>query len=129
MLTFFALVRLRFDDFFVHRELQSMFTLNGEYGLNLTQTDYFKLCSGLFYKKKTKKNVEGVAMSMGDFLLSFKKGSKSCRKIFAKACKKNIDLQELQVIKTFSFILNISRPTGQTISKFLHLWNLSFIPN
>ena len=125
----FALVKLRFEDCFVRGELKSMFALNNEYGLNFTQADYFKLCSGLFYKRKTKKNVEGVAMSMGDFLLSFKKGSKSCRKILEKACKKNIDLQELQIIKTFSSILNISRPTEQTISKFLHLWNLSFIPN
>ena len=84
----FAMVKLRFEDCFVHGELKSMFALNNEYGLNFTQADYFKLCSGLLYKKKTKKMLKGMQRAWEIFCLASKKAPKVVAKFLQKLAKK-----------------------------------------
>ena len=103
--------------------------LNLEYNLNLSLTSYLRLCGALLFNKNKFKNREGDAISIVDFFSSFKKGSKSCRKILTKKSSKSIETQKLTTVTTFFSLISLGLPDTCTIGNFLSLWNLSYLPN
>ena len=83
----------------------------------------------LLFNKNKLKNREGDAISIADFFSSFKKGSKSCRKILTKKTSKSIDSRKLTTVTTFFLLINLKLPDTCTIGNFHSLWNLSYLPN
>ena len=125
----YEIAKLRFCDFFVSGSLKSFVQLNLEYNLNLSLNSYLRLCGAHLFNKNKLKNREGDAISIADFFSSFKKGSKSCRKILTKKTSKSIDSRKLTTVTTFFLLINLELPDTYTIGNFLSLWNLSYLPN
>ena len=103
--------------------------LNEAYNLNLNPVGYFNLCGAAIHNKELKKGAGGSSTSMSEFFASFKKGSKSCRNILAKPVKVKADPCKLTNIITFFQLIGIEIPPRTTVSNFVGIWNLSFIPN
>ena len=102
----YEIAKLRFCDFFVSGSLKSFVQLNLEYNLSLSSNSYLRLCGAHLFNKNKLKNREGDAISIADFFSSFKKGSKSCRKILTKKTSKSIDSRKLTTVTTFFSLIN-----------------------
>ena len=126
---FFAIAKLRFCDFFAGSDLKSCHDLNREFSLNLNLSGYLRICGSLLHNKSRFKNCTGDCSKIEDFFNSFKKGSKSCRKILTKTEFDSHDLLKLNNVKTFFTLIGLAIPDRSTIKNFLGLWNFNFIPN
>ena len=118
-----------FVTFFFDGKIKSMRDLNEAYNLNLNAVGYFNLCGAAIHNKEIRKGSEGASTSMSELFASFKKGSKRCRNILAKPVKAKTDPCKLTNITTFFQLIGIEIPTRATVSNFVGIWNLSFIPN
>ena len=125
----YELSKMRFCNLFSDSKIKSMRELNEAYNLNLNAVGYFNLCRAAIHNKELKKGAGISSTSMSEFFASFKKGSKSCRNILAKPVKEKADPCKLTNIITFFQLIGIEIPPRTTVSNFVGIWNLSFIPN
>ena len=125
----YELSKMRFCDLFSEGKIKSMRDLNEAYNLNLNPVGYFNLCGAVIHNKEMKKGLCGNSTSMSEYFASFNKGSKSCRNILAKSEKVKADPCKLTNIITFFQLIGTEIPSRTTVSNFVGIWNLSFIPN
>ena len=125
----YEISKMRFCDLFSDGKIKSLRVLNEEYNLNLNAVGYLNLFGAAIHNKEKRKGSDGASISMTEFFASFKKGSKSCRNILAKPVKAKTDPCKFTSIITFFQLIGIEIPTRATVSNFVGIWNLSFIPN
>ena len=90
----YAIANLKFSDLFFGGILKSFEQLNGEFNLNINLVSYLNLCGMALFTKNKYKNATGSSVSLEQFFDSFKKGSKSCRKILSLSKVKSKDFSK-----------------------------------
>ena len=106
--------------------------LNENFIIEINAAIYFRLRGTLLYfRSKTKDSGTDPGVSIPEFFGSFKKGSKSCRRILSKAhvIKNGIIPRNLTIVTTFFNLISLEIPNDETISCFLPLWTLPFLSN
>ena len=97
--------------------------LNENFNLEINAAIYFRLRGALLYfRSKTKDSGTDPGVSIPEFFGSFKKGSKSCRRILSKAhvIKNGIIRRNLTIVTTFFNLISLEIPNDETISCFYH---------
>ena len=128
----YKIVNLKYGDCWEGGEFLSLDRLNSDFSLNLTAVIYFRLrCALLYFKSKNKTNSDLDGSGISDFFKSFKKGSKSCRKIIGRSSilKNKIVARDQSCVITFFGLLDLDIPTDDNLSKFLDLWTLHYLNN
>ena len=129
----FKIAQLTFNDFFSGGTFLSFVTLNEKFGININLATYFRLRGTLLHflgekKKKSSNNNDNSVTGINRFFLSFKKGSKTCRKILDKVPPAD-SVTKLQTVITFFGLLEIPVPDANTIRLTLAAWNIYALAN
>ena len=109
-----------------------LWELNQNLNLNLNLLTYMRLgsaCTNFFQSLPRGRTTTGASLNIGNFLLGFKKGSISIRKIFTKRSLIKKPVETRTQSKTFFRL--ISEPVGDpaTIRRLFSDWGGSFLPN
>ena len=123
----FNIAKLKFSDCYVDNVLKSFVNLNNDTGININLATYFRLRQALALAENNS-TIPEKPQSIGSFFVSYKKGSKSCRRILGKVDPAKA-LSKLQSLKTFFFLIDEQTPEYKTAFSFLPLWNSSGLPN
>ena len=100
----YSIAKLKYSDCWEEDDFLTFDRLNSNFNLNLTLVIYFWMrCALLFWKSKNKNKTLHEGLGISDFFSSFKKGSKSCRKILtsARILKDNIVTNNQPCVITF----------------------------
>jgi hypothetical protein len=102
-----------------------------ESGIRFTDTIWMRLQSALVYAKTKYSNKAGLKIcnKVGDFLTSFKKGSKKFRKIILQQELNRSNVLQLRTVVTYANLTDTEVPSQDTLIFNLKKWNCGFFPN
>jgi hypothetical protein len=121
-----GIARCRFNNVYTNAPLHlEQINGNRDLNLNLNLNTYFRLvaaCSNHARSLKPNRVTDGTSLDLGDFFKTFKKGSKSIRKIMAD--RGPVDTYKIKSLVSFSRIvdINIQRVEITLLKQQLNLW-------
>ena len=123
---------LRFCDLFTDdkfKYFKDLRKLNDEYLLDFSPVIFFKLrAEMMFFLHSRKNSVDKNAISILSFFNTFKKGSKSCRKVLLSH-QNNLETRDTNLVVSFFNICQLPVPDTNAIESCLNLWTVNSIPN
>ena len=123
---------LRFCDLFTDdkfKYFKDLRKLNDEYLLDFSPVIFFKLRAAMMFFLHSRKNlVDKNAISILSFFNTFKKGSKSCRKVLLSH-QNNLETRDTNLVVSFFNICQLPVPDTNAIESCLNLWTVNSIPN
>ena len=128
----FKVAMLRFCDLFTDdkfKYFKDLRKLNDEYLLDFSLVIFFKLRAAMMFFLHSRKNsVDKNAISILSFFNTFKKGSKSCRKVLLSH-QNNLETRDSNLVVSFFNICQLPVPDTNAIESCLNLWTVNSIPN
>ena len=122
----YLMARMKFKDFFQNGVFKSLHDLNSNSLLNLNFTTYFRLRAALLFFLSTINHDSTLpSTSLNSLLSSFKKGSKSCRRILGKSNAHTF----APSVSTFFSLVGLPLPEKVLLHATLPLWCRTSIPN
>jgi len=105
---------VKYSDCFHNNLFATMEYFHNELHLNLKFSVYFRFRNAIMYfNSKTKKSSE-ISVGLQDFLFSFKKGSKSVRRVLGSINQPS-SLLENVTVTTFSRLIEVTLPAEETL--------------
>jgi hypothetical protein len=120
---------LTYDDCFSNGKFKSINEFL-DLGFRMPVSLWMRLRSALIFSKKNLVIApDKPGRSIGDFLKSFKKGSKPFRRIIQQAKYLGESPDKLTIVKTFSKLTNTDTPSVSCLKLILSSWNKVFLDN
>jgi len=127
---FFRISSVKFRDCFYNGFFREYRFFTNDLGLGISLATYFRLRQALMQfiaGLKRKRLTDGSSVSLSVFFNSFKKGSKSCRRVLNSHGL--VKVTELTTVNTFFNLLNEGIPDEIFIKRALGLWGTYSLPN
>ena len=124
--------RLSFEQVANKEGMLRLDEINDSLGLNLNLVTHLRLGEALtfFLRNRTNHNNSNQsAVSLGNFLSKFKKGSKQIRLKLTNYRKRNFQLNKQVHVMQYFRIINLPVLESKQLNKWLGIWNLGFLPN
>jgi hypothetical protein len=119
------IAKLKLEDLLMRGGMKSLAQINTDFEVDFTLNTYMRLSEALMYFLEKKENIPpAVPIGIGNFLLSFDKGSRKIRKALSALVKKP-DLVKINSVVTFHNISNVGEAVFTTTRNIICFWNFT----
>ena len=123
--------KIKYSDCWEGENFKTRTSLNAKFLCNLSEAAFFRLRAALLYfrSKGGMTDNHDAAISIDEFFRSFKRGSKSCRKILSKKEILEYSIVESESVITFFKLISEPIPEQGEVENVASLWSLPALPN
>ena len=128
-----VLNKIRYSDIHSGEGMYSLAEINQKLGANINLITYLRLGEAIVYFTRNftgnaRRISDGSAITLENFLLRFKNGSRPLRVLLTRS-RKQKKVEERTHVKTFLRLADIGNPDTKHIMNSQEFWSYSFIPN